>query len=64
MPLYEYTCRECQARFEELVSINDSEKKPTCPKCGSVNTERMMSTFAAPNVQSSSSCGTGGGGFT
>jgi putative FmdB family regulatory protein len=43
MPLYEYACEECEARFEELVR---GEEVVACPQCGSVELRRLFSTFA------------------
>ena len=54
MPLYEYTCRKCETRFEKLVKSMTSDEKPPCPKCGSAKTERAMSVFAAVGKDSSS----------
>ncbi|HUL81445.1 MAG TPA: FmdB family zinc ribbon protein, partial [Gammaproteobacteria bacterium] len=30
MPLYDYKCRKCGVRFEELVKIGET---PECPRC-------------------------------
>lgn len=49
MPLYEYTCQKCHAKFEKLVrtmSAGDDEKVE-CPKCRSTRTARSISVFAA-----------------
>jgi putative FmdB family regulatory protein len=43
MPLYEYACEECEARFEELVR---GEEAIVCPECGSAHLRRLFSTFA------------------
>ena len=69
MPIYEYTCRNCDAKFEELVrSINASEAKVKCPQCGSPKTARALSVFAVGAESASSrsssdapSCGRCGG---
>ena len=45
MPLYEYACRKCSHRFEEIVSSSASPAPP-CPECGSKRAERMLSVFA------------------
>lgn len=44
MPIYEYRCESCSARFEELVSA--TAPPPPCPKCGSIEVRRLLSTFA------------------
>jgi putative FmdB family regulatory protein len=45
MPLYDFRCRACGARFEERTAA--SEVAP-CPSCGSEETERLLSPFAGP----------------
>lgn len=49
MPIYEYQCKKCNARFEELQRMNE---KANCPKCGSSSVERLLSTFAPLTVLS------------
>ena len=44
MPLYEYECRNCKARFERLVFSDKVEV--TCQKCGSTDLSQLLSTFA------------------
>jgi putative FmdB family regulatory protein len=44
MPIYEFACKRCEVRFEELVSA--SEQKVVCPECGSKKVERRFSQFA------------------
>ena len=48
MPIYEYTCRDCELDFERLVL---GRTTPTCPECESENLERRLSL---PRVKSSS----------
>ena len=70
MPLYEYKCRKCGARFEALLSISrreEEEKELACPQCGAQNPARQISTFATGGSlgssgfsASDSSCSTGG----
>jgi putative FmdB family regulatory protein len=43
MPLFEYTCAECNHHFEALVS---GDRKPVCPSCNSSNLEKELSRFA------------------
>ncbi len=44
MPLYEYECRTCKARFEHLVF--DRTAEVLCRKCGSRDITQLLSTFA------------------
>ena len=46
MPIYEFACRSCDHRFEELVKVNGSSPAVACPDCGSSQTTRLMSAFA------------------
>ena len=55
MPLYEYRCRDCGARFERLVrSTSAADASDTvaarpaivCPTCESAQVERLLSAFA------------------
>ena len=41
MPIYEYKCGQCGQEFEELVFSED--ETPACPKCGSAETNKLMS---------------------
>jgi putative FmdB family regulatory protein len=44
MPIYEFSCRACQHRFETLVRAADAP--PQCPSCHSADLERIVSLFA------------------
>ncbi|MBE0429939.1 MAG: zinc ribbon domain-containing protein [Thermoleophilia bacterium] len=47
MPIYEFCCRSCESRFEELVSAAIVDNGGVeCPKCGSSKTERLLSAFS------------------
>ena len=46
MPIYEYVCKKCDKRFEELVRTMSGEPKVACPECGSTSTARALSVFA------------------
>ncbi len=52
MPIYEYTCKSCNQKFEKLVRTM-AEQAAACPSCGSKKTERQLSVFAV-GVESSS----------
>jgi len=43
MPLYEYSCRDCSKRFEQLLF---GREKPVCPGCHGTDLEKLLSTFA------------------
>lgn len=65
MPIYEYSCEECDENFEKLVRIAGFSQV-TCPNCGSDKTRKKISTFAsrgeagsASYAAASSSCSTG-----
>ncbi len=47
MPIYEYACPTCKARFERLRSMQDSDAVP-CPDCGT-QARRALSLFAVPS---------------
>ncbi len=68
MPLFEYHCADCDEEFEELVSFSQSNDME-CPKCGSKNTQKLVSTFATMGGSGRSSstggsCGPAGSPFT
>ena len=49
MPIYEFECEECGARFEELVAT-DALSLP-CAECGSTRTRRLLSKVSPPGRQ-------------
>lgn len=50
MPVFEFKCRGCDARFEELVGshVGTSAEDVRCPKCGSADLERLTTSSYAP----------------
>ena len=44
MPLYEYGCPRCGARFERLQSMSD-EESVTCTACGAAGARRLLSVI-------------------
>ena len=50
MPIYEFDCRDCDHRFEELVRAADPSA--ACPECGSQRTARLMSAFSVRSISS------------
>jgi putative FmdB family regulatory protein len=47
MPIYEFECAKCGARFEELVPAG---AKAPCPQCKSSEVERRYSQIGEPRV--------------
>jgi putative FmdB family regulatory protein len=73
MPLYEYYCSDCQAKFELLVSHRNADDI-ACTSCHSEKVRRLLSVVAKTRKNGSSEsitdvspsggggCGCGGGG--
>jgi putative FmdB family regulatory protein len=55
MPMYEYSCRDCQHTFEALVF---GDAKVECPECHGAHLERLISLPGMPRVEN----GAAGGG--
>jgi putative FmdB family regulatory protein len=47
VPTYQYHCRACGHSFELRESIASTPGLSPCPKCGSLDTERVVSGFYA-----------------
>jgi putative FmdB family regulatory protein len=62
MPLYEYYCRDCTARFELLTSYQNADADIICQECHSPQVRRMLSMVARTR-KSSSGSGDFGGDF-
>lgn len=45
MPIYEYVCKDCETRYEKLVT--SSGQKIACPKCASPRHMLQLSVFSA-----------------
>jgi putative FmdB family regulatory protein len=50
VPIYEFECRSCDQRFEELVGLHVGREtaEVRCPQCGAADTERLLSISYAP----------------
>lgn len=48
MPVYEYECPKCQARFEMKRRMADNDAEINCPGCGQPSPERVFSVFGTP----------------
>jgi len=44
MPLFEYSCKSCERKFEFLVRGSET---PECPACHGTDLQRRFSVFAA-----------------
>jgi putative FmdB family regulatory protein len=51
MPLYEYSCRDCEHSFETLVFDSEAVE---CPECHSDQLERLWSVPAKPRAEGQS----------
>jgi len=47
MPIYEYLCEDCGARFEKLV-LRPGSDVVLCPSCGKNRLTQLISSFRAP----------------
>lgn len=61
MPLYEYRCPDCRARFEVLQRMGEDASAVRCPECGAARVERQLSTFAAGHGGGATFADAGGG---
>ena len=52
MPLYEFKCRECHHRFEELIGHHGlAADEVKCPECKADKPQRVISSYAPINRQ-------------
>ena len=63
MPIYEYRCKKCEKEFEELIR-EKKEGTIKCPKCGSSETQKLLSGFGVSGVSGGNTCSTTCGGGT
>lgn len=49
MPIHEFDCQSCDARYEALVRHDNSESEITCPVCGSTDHTMLFSSFSTKN---------------
>ncbi len=47
MPIFEYRCEDCGAKFEKLVRRTADASAIDCPSCGKNHLKQEFSTFAA-----------------
>jgi putative FmdB family regulatory protein len=68
MPITEWICRRCGARFE-LLTLGGSPEEPLCEECGAKDAEKQLSRFASAGTGDAGTTPSGGGcapgrGFT
>jgi putative FmdB family regulatory protein len=44
MPIFEYQCSDCEAKFEKIVLSQSTDVQ--CPDCSSAHIEKLLSSFA------------------
>jgi putative FmdB family regulatory protein len=50
MPMYEYRCEGCEARFEVMQPLSFRPEDTVCPHCRARKATRLMSMFASKIV--------------
>jgi putative regulatory protein, FmdB family len=46
MPIYEFYCTDCHTIFNFFSRRVNTEKRPSCPRCGRLELERQVSLFS------------------
>lgn len=46
MPVYEFYCSDCHTVFNFMSRRVNTDKRPSCPRCGKPELERQVSSFA------------------
>lgn len=47
MPVYEFLCRDCDHRYDDLVAMDATFEDQTCPECTSSDVAKLYSPFRA-----------------
>ncbi len=47
MPVFEYRCADCGAKYDVLHKSTNNIEDVTCPKCNSTNNKKLFSTFSS-----------------
>lgn len=50
MPIYEYTCEDCETQFEKFVRSMASAAEIKCPHCGGTHVKKGWSLFGTGNT--------------
>jgi len=59
MPIYDYRCEACNARYEVYHKVREVAEDVVCPVCSSPKHKKMMSVPAAPSMGSGASASYG-----
>ena len=54
MPIYEYHCGACQAKFDKMRPMSAADDQVKCPECGSPRTTRALSVVAIASADGGS----------
>jgi len=57
MPIYEYRCDKCGAKFEVRQAMGEDSSKLNCPECNAPRPKRLLSSFFSPGSGESGSSG-------
>ena len=55
MPIYEYKCKKCDNKFEQILSASEAKKLIKCNKCDSIEVEKVISAPAGLSMAGESS---------
>jgi putative FmdB family regulatory protein len=65
MPIYEYSCNTCSEIFAFLKWANATDEDTACPKCGSKDIRKLLSSFScSPGSDPGPSSGGSFSGFS
>lgn len=56
MPIYEFQCKECGHRFEELVAMGNRGEGLYCPKCHASQITKQISAFNSRTANNATGC--------
>jgi len=57
MPIFEYTCKDCNSHYDILHKKKENKDDVICPKCKSKNYLKLISSFSSVISTGSSSDG-------
>ena len=64
MPIYEYACKKCSENFAILQWTSEEEAETACPRCGSKDIKKIISSFSCSSDDTGSSSGGSFSGFS